>query len=187
MLRIGFGCLVLTAAILITPAVARASACFSSTILTPTPFMGNNDEIFRLADGSIWKVFGSYEYMYEYYPNVTVCPSVGKMMIKNKTIGIVSVSDHLDQKTDKSEQIIVVFNRTGCHDYFVAHGPTGYYLLEWYGGHDPSEGDTIAGEISSYGFRDVIYSNSGQTGRVWVDDYMLSKSTVTEKINEKCR
>lgn len=35
---------------------AAAQTCYESSILSPTPFMGNNGEIFKLADGSIWEV-----------------------------------------------------------------------------------------------------------------------------------
>ena len=63
----------------------------------------------------------------------------------------------------------MVHKVSGC-DYFVADGPTGYYVLEWYGGHDPDEGDQIAGTISGYGFKDVFYLNSNSKGRVWVED-----------------
>ncbi len=51
-----------------------ASACFESSILSPSPFMGNDGEIFKLADGSLWEVKYEYEYLYEYYPDVIICP-----------------------------------------------------------------------------------------------------------------
>ena len=56
------------------PSNAPAEQCRESSILEPAPFMGNNDEIFRLDDGSIWKVQFEYEYLYEYYPQVVICP-----------------------------------------------------------------------------------------------------------------
>ena len=54
--------------------VAKADNCYESTIKAPTPFMGNNDEIFVLENGSVWQVKYEYEYLYEYYPSVTICP-----------------------------------------------------------------------------------------------------------------
>ena len=72
----------------------------------------------------------------------------------------------------------------GC-SYFVADGPGGLYVLEWYGGYDPSEGDTITGEIRSYGMKDVSY-NQSYSGRVWVEDFLLSSSSAIEKIKDKC-
>jgi hypothetical protein len=54
--------------------------------------MGNDGEIFKLADGSVWQVKYEYEYMYEYYPNVLVCPARGKMALKTKTLNIALVS-----------------------------------------------------------------------------------------------
>ena len=72
--------------------VAVAQACFSTSIIKPTPFMGNNDEIFQLADGSIWQVKYEYEYLYEYYPDVIMCPSQGKLIIKNKNLNVARIS-----------------------------------------------------------------------------------------------
>ena len=50
---------------------------------------------------------------------------------------------------------VVVKVFSGC-DYFIADGPRGLYVLEWYGGYDPNEGDKIVGDIGSYGFEDVF-------------------------------
>lgn len=80
--------------------------------------------------------------------------------------------------------IRVVLRLSGC-DYFIADGPQGFYLLEWYGGHDPDRGDGILGEIRSYGFRNILYAQ-GQEGRVYVDDYLLGKDRALEKLREKC-
>lgn len=74
----------------------------------------------------------------------------------------------------------------GC-DYFIADGPRGLYLLEWYGGHDPSEGEMIVGDISRYGMKNVDYPQRGRTGRVWVEDYLLSEDDAVEQYQENCR
>jgi hypothetical protein len=86
----------------------------------------------------------------------------------------------------RGDRAEVVIQKSGCGDYFVADGPNGHYLLEWYGGHSPSEGDVIIGPINSYGFKDVCYPGHGR-GRVWVDDYLLSRTRALEKYIEKCR
>ena len=80
---------------------------------------------------------------------------------------------------------VVVFYPSGC-DYFIADGSKGFYLLEWYSGYDPSEGDLIAGDIGSYGFKDVYYPKQDRTGRVYVEDYLLSESSVIEEYNDQC-
>lgn len=54
--------------------------------------MGKNGEIFKLGDGSLWEVKYEYEYLYEYYPKVVVCPSEGKLFIKTKSLNIQQVS-----------------------------------------------------------------------------------------------
>ena len=43
-----------------------ANDCYQSSIAKPSPFMGNNDEIFTLIDGTVWEVKYEYEYLYEY-------------------------------------------------------------------------------------------------------------------------
>lgn len=66
--------------------------CFETTIMSPTPFMGNNNEIFKIADGSFWEIKFEYEYMYEYYPTVVLCPSTGKLSIKGKSLNIQAIA-----------------------------------------------------------------------------------------------
>ena len=167
-------------------------SCYKSSITSPTPFMGNNDEIFELLDGSIWKVQYEYSYLYEYYPSVTICPSAGKLIINGTALAVVNLSQRQTVPAPKQGRrsevgdITVVTHLTRCRDYFLADGPQGYYLLEWYGGHSPSVGDTIIGELGSYGFKDVYYPKADVQGRVYVDDYLLSRSRAKEKYAEKC-
>lgn len=73
-------------------ATANNSACVEGVIMSPTPFMGKDGEIFRLDDGSMWAVKFEYEYLYEYYPRVVVCGSRGKLYIKAKALNIQQVS-----------------------------------------------------------------------------------------------
>jgi hypothetical protein len=58
-------------------------------------------------------------------------------------------------------------------------------VLEWYGGYDPVKGDRLIGPIASYGFKDVYYPGH-RSGRVYVEDYLLSKSRAQEKLLDKC-
>ena len=78
-----------------TKAEAQGSQaqCFDSSITSPTPFMGNNGEVFKLADGSLWEVRYEYEYLYEYYPSVVVCPGRGKIYLKNKGLSVARLSE----------------------------------------------------------------------------------------------
>lgn len=71
---------------------AGGSSCYESSIMSPTPFMGNNGEIFRLQDGSLWEVKYEYEYMYEYYPAVIVCPSIGRLVVRGKTLHVQQIA-----------------------------------------------------------------------------------------------
>jgi hypothetical protein len=174
------------------PCAASAQSCREASITEPAPFMGNNDEVFRLDDGSIWKVQFEYQYLYEYYPRVTICPSQGKLVIKGKVLNVVAITPAPRRrpagpgKARSASEIVVVAVQSGCHDYFVADGPAGFYLLEWYGGHSPGVGDIIVGDLKGYGFRDVFYANAGSKGRVYVDDFLLSRSSAIEKYAAKC-
>ena len=67
---------------------AASGDCYSSIIVSPSPFMGNNGEIFKLADGTIWKVKYEYEYLYEYQPEVVICPAKGKLLVAKKSLNV---------------------------------------------------------------------------------------------------
>ena len=65
-----------------------AQDCYQSSIVSPYPFMGNDGEIFKLADGSKWKVkqHRIYLFMYEYYPKVLICPSEGQLLVDGEIL-----------------------------------------------------------------------------------------------------
>ena len=77
--------------LIMTAGLASAQECYESSILSPSPFMGNNGEVFKLADGSLWEVKYEYEYLYEYYPSVIICPSRGKLAINGKSLNVEQV------------------------------------------------------------------------------------------------
>jgi hypothetical protein len=81
-----------------------AQECYESSILSPTPFMGNNGEIIKLSDGSLWEVKYEQEYLYEYYPNVVICPSQGKLAIKDKVLNIEKVGEEPPAKPKSETQ-----------------------------------------------------------------------------------
>ena len=61
--------------------------CRSATIKEPKPFMGKSGEVFVLSDGSVWKVgIGQYNYLYAYYPAVTLCD--GTLIVEEKSIPV---------------------------------------------------------------------------------------------------
>ena len=80
---------------------------------------------------------------------------------------------------------VVVYYKSGC-DYFIAETNMGYALLEWYGGYDPNKGDVIAGDIDSYGMKDIHNLTADQETHIWVEDFMLSKDRAIEKYFHKC-
>ena len=74
---------------------ARAEECYRASITTPSPFMGNGNEIFKLSDGTFWQDV-SYQYLYlcEYYPSVTICPAMGLMILDENQFNINRIVCH---------------------------------------------------------------------------------------------
>ena len=81
-----------------------AQDCYESTIVSPSPFMGNNGEVFKLADGTLWKVKYEYEYLYEYYASVVICPNQGRLIIANKSLNVEFLADASDSQKNSSKQ-----------------------------------------------------------------------------------
>lgn len=69
--------------------------------------------------------------------------------------------------------------------YFVAEQGGDYVLVDAWMCWKPRVGDVGYGDLGSYGFKDVKLGSS--TCRLYVDNYLLSKSRVTEKWGEKCQ
>ncbi len=86
------------------PSSALAQDCYESSIVSPSPFMGNNEEIFKLADGSLWEVKYEYEYLYEYYPSVVICPSRGRLIIGEKSLNVQLVAPGSGSRKGGSRQ-----------------------------------------------------------------------------------
>lgn len=80
------------------------SDCYESSITKPTPFMGNNDEIFQLSDGSTWEVKYEYEYMYAYSPQVVICPSAQTLHIDGKKLSVHQLSSGRTKKQLSSKR-----------------------------------------------------------------------------------
>ena len=72
----------------VSPVATEAQNCYESAVVSPTPFMGNNDEIFRLTDGSVWQV--KYEYLYAYYPSVLISHSLSAWAYPHGTWAAIS-------------------------------------------------------------------------------------------------
>lgn len=79
----------------------------------------------------------------------------------------------------------VVYRKSGC-DYMILENSSGYIIGEWMGGNDPDNGDKFSGNFNSFGTKDFYNISRGSNTRLWIDDYMLSKQSAIEKINEKC-
>lgn len=75
---------------------------------------------------------------------------------------------------------VVVVGERGCkkYDLVVIDTNDGYVLAEQYGG-SFDKGDKVVGALNSYGFKDVLVN--GRSGRLYIDDYMLSRDRAAEK------
>jgi hypothetical protein len=112
--------------IVVTPPV-NAQDCYESSIVSPTPFMGNNGEIFKIADGSLWEVKYEYEYLYEYYSSVIICPSRGVLIIGEKSLNVELVaaapgSNKAGSKQIKDWEIFEITNLEGSISGTVQQG-----------------------------------------------------------------
>jgi hypothetical protein len=82
-----------------------SQGCYVSSIVSPSPFMGNNGEIFKLSDGSLWEVKYEYEYLYEYYPSITICPSKNFISIKGKKLSVQLIKKGSGSKKATTKEI----------------------------------------------------------------------------------
>tara|TARA_B110000459_G_C16138970_1_gene285653 strand:+ start:64 stop:363 length:300 start_codon:yes stop_codon:yes gene_type:complete len=70
-------------------------------------------------------------------------------------------------------------------DHLVFETSMGYVTAEWYLGTLYSD-NYFYGDFNSYGFKDVYSSQQdaeneeNRRGRIWIDDYMLSRSSAME-------
>ncbi len=80
----------------------------------------------------------------------------------------------------KSFEGVVVVGERGCKasDYIVIYTDMGYVYAQQYSGSFDKD-DEVVGDLNNYGFKDVLVNSS--SGRLWIDDYMMSKSKVAEK------
>lgn len=113
-----------------------AENCYTSTIKSPTPFMGNDGEIIKLDNGSLFEIKYSYEYMYEYYPSVLICPSSGKLLFKDKKIDIRSLTGggNEQQRGGESLESTISNQFTGLNQgniYKLANGQIWEQIEAW--------------------------------------------------------
>ena len=81
---------------------AGAQTCYDSLITSPSPFLGNNDEIFKLSDGSLWQVHYAYEYLYAYSPSVVICPGKNRLIINGKQLQVTRLSQERKRRSSNA-------------------------------------------------------------------------------------
>ena len=56
----------------------------------------------------------------------------------------------------------------------------GYLLVEWYGGYEPTEGDSYVGGFNNYGMKELYCTNSEQETKFWIENFMSSEDEMLE-------
>jgi hypothetical protein len=65
---------------------------------------------------------------------------------------------------------------TSGADKFVVETPLGFSLCEWFGGAVLIDvGDTIEGDLHSFGFHDLKLTGRYDTVRVWINNFYSSR------------
>ena len=106
--------LILTSVLILVTNAALAQQCYTSSILSPNPFMGNDGEIFKLSDGSLWEVRYEYEYLYAYYPTVVICPSIGRLLVDGRNLNVEQVgktNTNSPSRNSRAEPVDVIESR----------------------------------------------------------------------------
>ena len=62
--------------------------CYESSVIGTNAFMGNNGEIFKLEDGKLWEIKFGNENLYQYSPEVIICPSQEKLVVNGKSFSV---------------------------------------------------------------------------------------------------
>lgn len=75
---------------------------------------------------------------------------------------------------------------SGCDYYAIEDNYGDYTIAEWYGGITPYAGDVVAGDLHSYGFKDIYNITRDRSSRAWLDDWLLSEERAMEKLVDKC-
>ena len=111
---------------------------------------------------------------------------IGKILMQKIIFVLILLSAHFTFANYAYADNAEVLSYPSSCDYFIANGNRGYYLFQWHGGYEPSEGDIILGDINSNGFKDVYFPLKERESRVYVEDYSMSESRAFEHYNEHC-
>lgn len=79
---------------------------------------------------------------------------------------------------------IVVYKSSSC-DWFIVNTNSGFIVMESYSGYF-DEGDYVIGDIESYGFKNLFNKTRGIEGRVYVEDFQMSKDDAIEEFYKNC-
>jgi len=76
---------------------------------------------------------------------------------------------------------------SGSCSWYLVGTPSGFALLQWYGGNMPSRNDVIVGDYESFGMKKLYNLSKDSETSAWVDNFWLSRDRAIEKFYEKCR
>jgi len=106
--------------------------------------------------------------------------------INNSNANPLGIIDNNISSTTLGRGIAVVVYKPSSCDYFILENSSGYIVAEWMGSNDPDLGDKLTGDFNSFGSRDFYNQSKDSECHLWIDDYMLSRESSLEKIQEKC-
>jgi hypothetical protein len=109
-----------------------------------------------------------------------------KLFLLLVALPVLLISSIRNNSSSEPTKCLVVFRPEGC-DYFMCMTPgKDYIVMEWYGGNDPDKGDVLYGSFEDFGFKNGYNLTQKKKLRVWIEDYMLSKSDAIDKLLEHC-
>jgi len=82
-------------------------------------------------------------------------------------------------------RVTVTMIRDEC-DFFIVETAGGFCIFEWSGGSMPVEGDTLRGDLDSYGFQNAYNVTQKSETTAYVEEYWLSWDEAIEKLSKAC-
>ena len=91
---------------------------------------------------------------------------------------------HQRQEAQKNKNQFTVIAGSSACKYFVTEQGSNYSLVEDWLCFRPSRNDIGFGDVNSYGFKEITLN--GMRCTAYVDNWLMSKSSAVERMNEKC-
>lgn len=84
--------------IVLSPSIS--DPCFDKNIIQPEYSIGTSLELFKLSDGTLWKVESVLNHMLGNWSNVKICPSRGEVVINDRTLPVSQITNFIESRID---------------------------------------------------------------------------------------